>query len=93
MRLKIAFVYRNLYIYGVKNSHMIWGRIVWNDCWLFIFLKQARDSSRSPVNIAKIRRYHIEYIASQYISKCWIIDQMEEDKSEDGWIDHKMRTK
>jgi hypothetical protein len=65
----VAYSYLN--IYGVKKF-VILGRIVWNDCWLFIFLKQARDNSKIPVNIHKIRRHHIEEgsnFASQYISK------------------------
>lgn len=74
MRLRIMFVYKTLNIYGVKKylSYDM-GRIVWNDCWLFIFLTQAIDSSKSPVNIDKIRRHHVEEdrnFASQYISKC-----------------------
>lgn len=53
----VAYSYLN--ICGVKNF-VILGRIVWNDCWLFISLKQARFNSKISINIHKIRRHHIQ---------------------------------
>jgi len=66
-----SLAFKRLHNYGVKKF-VILERIMWNDCWLFIFLKQARNNSKIPVNVHKIRRHHIEEdrnFASLYISK------------------------